>query len=99
MTKKIFLFLILFISPSFAKNNLYYTVAGGAALGVYEGGFLNYIDELLKTNRKVTPDKTPEITHMSGTSAGAYNSLLRSFPNAPWIKLIQSNPIFIGKVG
>jgi hypothetical protein len=93
MTKKIFLFLILFISPSFAKDNLYYTVAGGAALGVYEGGFLNYIDELLKTNRKVAPDKTPEITHMAGTSAGAYNSLLSLFSKCSLDKIdsIQAN--------
>ncbi len=98
MIKKFFLIFIFFISPSFAKNNLYYTVAGGAALGIYEGGFLNYIDELLKTNRKVAPDQTPDITHMAGTSAGAYNSLLSLFSKCTLDKVdsFQSNFYWTG---
>ncbi len=79
MFKNFIIFFLILITPAFSKGNIFYTVAGGAALGIYEGGLLNYNFELIKTNRKLNPGLTPGITHMTGTSAGAFNSVLSLF--------------------
>jgi hypothetical protein len=74
---KTFIFTILLIisQAAWAKDKFYYTVSGGVSLGVYEGGFLYYMNEMLRINDKIDS----ELTHSTGASAGGYNSLLTAF--------------------
>jgi len=72
--KKIFFIFILFLIPisqSYGGKKIFYTISGGASLGIYESGFLFYLKSLLDINKKA-----PELTHLTGASAGAVNSLL-----------------------
>lgn len=71
----IFAILITISSGVWAKDKFYYTVSGGVSLGVYEGGFLYYMNEMLRINGKMDKD----LTHSTGASAGGYNSLLTAF--------------------
>lgn len=74
--KKIILAILLTISATaWSKDKFYYTVSGGVSLGVYEGGFLYYMNEMLRLNNKIDSD----LTHSTGASAGGYNSLLTAF--------------------